>query len=294
MAQVSRPRKRTVATLKNTILNTALTTHYECGFNPPSSILGLIPNYRNDRGDDSAYILSCAEASLPATSLATAELTNDHSGITERHVYRRQYDKTASFTFYVDRYYRQIQLFETWIGYIVNEQRDQSPNYFYRVYFPLDYQTSIWITKFERDFNKPGTSSYEVYTDDTITESVSRGGNENYDEQSLTYVFLNAYPISIDAMPVTYEAAQVLKCTVNFNFSRYITGATRPNAISYPTTGETTDSSSWVGGEWRNHTTGGNSLIASTNRGASDVLDWEARMKAKGITLSKTGRIDDI
>ena len=127
----------------------------------------------------------------------------------------------------------------------------------------------IGITKFEKDYLKNNRPPLE-------------------------YRFLNAYPISIDSMPVSYEGAQTLKCTVNFNFSRYITGATRPNAISYPTTGETTDSSSWVGGEWRNHTTGGNSLIASTNRGASDVLDWEARMKAKGITLSKTGRIDDI
>ena len=26
-------------------------------------------------------------------------------------------------------------------------------------------------------------------------------------------------------MPVTYEASQLLKCTVNFNFSRYLVGA---------------------------------------------------------------------
>jgi len=84
----------------------------------------------------------------------------------------------------------------------------QDEGYFYRVNFPTDYQTSIWITKFERDFNKPQKE------------------NENYDEQQLTYLFLNAYPISIDAMPISYEGAQTLKCTVNFNFSRYISGAT--------------------------------------------------------------------
>ena len=211
------PQPTAVERLKSSILNTALTTHYECWFNPPSAIgggidptspdskeaiKGLIPNSRSDLD----YTLSCIEASLPGTSLATAELTNDHTGITERHVHRRQYDTTASFTFLVDRDYKQIKFFETWIGYIVNEQDSARPNYFYRVNFPKQYQTIIQIKKFERDYKQP----------------------------SLSYEFLNAYPISINAMPVTYEAAQTLKCTVNFNFSRYITNATRVNQAPYP------------------------------------------------------------
>ena len=211
------PQPTAVERLKSSILNTALTTHYECWFNPPSAIgggidstspeskeaiKGLIPNSRSDLD----YTLSCIEASLPGTSLATAELTNDHTGITERHVHRRQYDTTASFTFLVDRDYKQINFFETWIGYIVNEQNMSNPNYFYRVNFPRQYQTTISINKFERDYKQP----------------------------SLIYSFLNAYPISINAMPVTYEAAQTLKCTVNFNFSRYLTGATTVEKAPYP------------------------------------------------------------
>ena len=196
------PQPTAVERLKTSILNTALTTHYECWFNPPQSILNLIPGANSDED----YMLSCMEASLPGTSLATAELTNDHTGITERHVHRRQYDTTASFTFLVDRDYKQIKFFETWIGYIVNEQDSANPNYFYRVNFPKQYQTIIMIKKFERDYKQP----------------------------SLEYEFLNAYPISINAMPVTYEAAQTLKCTVNFNFSRYITNATRVKQAPYP------------------------------------------------------------
>ena len=224
MAQFVKPRKIRVSDLKNSILNTALTTHYECWFNPPAAISGgikdstgkdipsLIPNSRSDLD----YTLSCIEASLPGTSLATAELTNDHPGITERHVHRRQYDTTSSFSFYVDRNYRQIRLFETWIGYIVNEQNNSAPNYFYRVNFPKQYQVSIYITKFERDFNRP----------------LKEG--ESSDAKSMSYRFINAYPISIDAMPVSYDGAQVLKCTVNFNFSRYINTLTSINQIQYP------------------------------------------------------------
>jgi hypothetical protein len=228
------PKPTAVSKLKSSILNTALTTHYECWFNPPSSILELIP----DANRDLDYTLSCMEASLPGTSLATAELTNDHTGITERHVHRRQYDTTASFTFLVDRDYKQIKLFETWIGYIVNEQNSSQENYFYRVNFPKQYQTKIYINKFERDYKQP----------------------------SLIYSFLNAYPISIDAIPVSYDGAQTLKCTVNFNFSRYVTGATTVKAASYPVLGDGDTSGAWVAGAGFNET----GLVASTNKGAHE------------------------
>jgi len=255
MAQIIRPRKVGVSDLKKSILNTALTTHYECWFNPPAPVQDLIADVEKDED----YTLSCLEAALPGTSLATVELQNDHSGITERHVHRRQYDTTASFTFYVDRYYRQIKLFETWIGYIVNEQNKADFNYFYRVNFPKSYQTSIWITKFERDFNKPR--------------------KQDYDEQQLTYLFLNAYPISIDSMPVSYDGAQTLKCTVNFNFSRYITGATVPTPLSYPVTGAS-DSSQFIGGQGFDET----GVVATTNEGAQEAdhfFNSEAGLKAQ-------------
>tara|TARA_Y100001938_G_C7907254_1_gene337697 strand:+ start:44 stop:685 length:642 start_codon:yes stop_codon:yes gene_type:complete len=180
-----RPQKKVVADLKASILTPALTSHFQCWFTVPE-ITGL-------GGFNEFVSLSCAEASLPSTSLATHQMSNDFTGITERHAYRRQYNDTSSFTFYVDHEYIIIKTFETWIGSIVNEQNDESNNYFYRVKFPTDYQTQIYIKKFERNYKR-----------------------------ALTYQFLQAYPISIDSMPVTYEQSSLLKCTVNFNFSRYL------------------------------------------------------------------------
>jgi len=196
-----RPQKKVLSDLKASILNPALTSHFQCWFYPPSAVRSLLPT--GEVQDDRLWSLSCSEAALPGTSLATNEMVNDHTGVTERHVYRRQYDTTASFTFYVDHDYKMINFFEKWIGYTVNEGYDHlqeegvsnpsSDNYFYRVNFPKLYQTSIYIKKFEKDYNRV-----------------------------LEYKFLKAYPLSINSMPVTYEASQVLKCTVNFNFSRYL------------------------------------------------------------------------
>ena len=196
-----RPHKKVLSDLKASILNPALTSHFQCWFYPPSAVRSLLPT--GEVNEDRLWSLSCSEASLPGTSLATNELVNDFTGITERHAYRRQYDTTSSFTFYVDHDYKIINFFEKWIGYIVNEGYDHmqdssandpsNPGYFYRVNFPTLYQTSIYLKKFEKDYDR-----------------------------ILEYKFLKAYPLSINSMPVTYNASQLLKCTVKFNFSRYL------------------------------------------------------------------------
>jgi len=204
-----KPRARNVADLKANILRPSLTSTYECHFNPPSAVRSWMNSRRRfDIGGgynytmDEKVTLSCREAALPGSSLATHTLDNDHTGVTERHAYRRQYDTTSSFSFYVDEQYDIINFFENWISFIVNEDgsRDaERDNYNYRVNFPNEYKSEIFIRKFERD----------------------------YKGRDLQYKFVNAYPISINQMPVSYDASQILLCTVNFNFSRYIISGER-------------------------------------------------------------------
>ena len=205
----TKPRARNVADLKANILRPSLTSTYECHFNPPSAVRSWMNSRRRfDIGGgynytmDEKVTLSCREAALPGSSLATHTLDNDHTGVTERHAYRRQYDTTSSFSFYVDEQYDIINFFENWISFIVNEDGSRDAdrdNYNYRVNFPNEYKSEIFIRKFERD----------------------------YKGKDLQYKFVNAYPISINQMPVNYDASQILLCTVNFNFSRYIISGER-------------------------------------------------------------------
>jgi len=212
---VPTPRSRTLADLKATILRPALTSHYECQFQPPSgaqawmvekSGAGLGLPYNNLQNQE-LIRLSCSEATLPGSSLMTHEINNDFTGVTERHVYRRQYDDRADFTFYVDHDYNIIHFFENWISYTCNQQitnqgravggrpgiEERTHNY--RVNFPNDYKTDeLYITKFERD----------------------------YLGRSIQYRFINAFPISINSMPISYDQSDLLKCTVSFTYSRYV------------------------------------------------------------------------
>ena len=65
-------------------------------------------------------------------------------------------------------------------------------------------QINLYITKFEKNYNSPQKLGEELVP--TI----------------LTYQFINAFPISINSMPVSYEGSDVLKCTVSFTYSRYV------------------------------------------------------------------------
>jgi hypothetical protein len=198
-----------VRTIKEKLLRPALTSHFRCKFQPPTTLISYLNERKIAGAPNLDYVnpnvselieLSCSDASLPGSSLNTHETNNDFTGVTERHAYRRLYDDRIDFSFYVDDNYTIIYFFDYWMSYIVGEddlKNQLNPNYSYRVNYPNLYKANaLYITKFERGRNTSG--------------------------RSLNYQFINAFPISITSMPVSYESSQLLKCTVSFNYTRYI------------------------------------------------------------------------
>jgi hypothetical protein len=155
-------------------------------------------NY-NSGAQETLYLL-CSETVLPGSSLATHTITSDFTGVTEQHAYRRVYDNKIDFTFMVpagENAYIPIRFFETWMKYIANEPDNKGlakPSYSYRMKYPDEYYAQgVAVEKFEKD---------------------SLGTN-------LVYKFVNCFPTSIVSMPVTYDASQILKCTVSMSYIRY-------------------------------------------------------------------------
>lgn len=200
--------KRTVDEIKSNLLRPALTSHFEVTIPIPP---GLTSDYLSANGigaflgfNQNKLNLLCSETSLPGSNIGTMDITGDYHGVTQRHANRRIYDDRIDLTFYVDAdNYFPIRYFETWIKYIVGESitptgsrpGSESPNYFYRLNYPDLYiaKQGLTVTKFERDY-----------------------------KTSLTYKFVNAFPISVASMPVSYDSSSLLKCTVSFTYIRYI------------------------------------------------------------------------
>jgi len=54
-----------------------------------------------------------------------------------------------------------------------------------------------------------------------VTKFERTGDGKSYTGSTLTYNFVNAFPISVFSMPVSYESSSLLKCTVSFSYIRY-------------------------------------------------------------------------
>ena len=189
----------------STLLNTAQSSYYKVTIPVPGAVVRKLENNFVSLGRSYENInLLCCEASLPGSSLTTHEANNDYHGITEKMAYRRMYDEALSLTFYVDRDYEVIELFETWMNYITGvDVTNKSPYVNYRMAYPNSYKNNMFLNKFERDQFKRDTSGRTTY------------------RSNLEYTFVQAFPLSLTAIPVSYEAGEVLKCNVSFNYIRY-------------------------------------------------------------------------
>ena len=203
--------KLSVSKIKSRLLNVAQSSLYKLNLVIPDDVLiSLGGRYDQYKLDD--INLLCSEATLPGSSLTTNEVTNDYHGVTEKMAYRRMYDETVGLTFYVDRDYFVIDLLEGWMNYISGVDIKSfytRPYASYRMAYPSSYKENMFLTKFEKD----------QFTRDF---SETRGGTRTTSRTVLEYTFVNAFPLSLTAIPVSYDDSQVLKCSVSFNFIRYV------------------------------------------------------------------------
>ena len=177
------------------------TNHYMVSFSTlNSTLMSYIQNRIGFQEDVRNFLsrktgLLCAEASLPTSSMATAEVRDNFMGVPQEFAHTRLYTD-IDFTFYIDSNYLNLRIFEAWMDYIAggSEINELSENYYRRMNYPDNYKVqTMFISKFERDFNS-----------------------------QIDYQFINAFPKLVTAIPVSYGAADLLKVTVSFTYDRYI------------------------------------------------------------------------
>ena len=205
-----RPERLTLSDIKSSLLNVSQSSLYRLTLSVPQAVRNKLSLSSVDYDNIS---LLCCEAALPGSSLTTHEVNNDYHGVTEKMAYRRMYDETIGLTFYVDRNYKIVELMETWMNYIsgmndANLYKD--PYVSYRMAYPNSYKNNIYLPKFERDH-------FSSQSNLVIT--------------TLDYTFVQAFPLALTSMPVSYEWSDVLKCSVSFNFMRYVTQKTRSSSL---------------------------------------------------------------
>jgi len=161
--------------------------------------------------DDLSFL--CNSASLPGSSFSTTENLQDYYGISQKFAYRRDFDD-LTLDFYVDAKYQTLKFFEQWMDYIaspgdysvVTNSGPESDISFYRFKYPKEgtgYKCRIDLHKFDKDYER--------------VDNVSLTGTKN----DILYTFVNAFPISLSSIPVSYDGSDVMKCSVTFTYDRY-------------------------------------------------------------------------
>jgi hypothetical protein len=206
---VSIARPRRISEIKPLFGNLAQTSHYQVSF---GGLQRLLLNHLALRGVDWRFIaedagLLCSSASLPGSSLATADIVGDVTGVTEKMAHTRMFT-AIDLTFYVDREYKMVKFLEHWIEFIASGSKSLpsvDKGYFFRMKYPQDYKTdAVKILKFDRDY-----------------------GNE------IEYNFFGLFPTSMYSPTIAYSESQVLTVTASFSYERYVCGSIRSLDVSY-------------------------------------------------------------
>jgi hypothetical protein len=200
--------------LKSRIMNVAQTSVYQVKLQPPAEVVSHLSGNNNfSYSQDGENVeLMCEATNLPGTSLSTHEVIGDYHGVRERMAYRRMYDATTDFTFYIDHDYKVLDFFDGWMDYISgvgngqylsrNSQKSSSANY--RMNYPNNYMTNVYISKFEKDVS----SSQKIFEDDRT--------------YYLNYTFVQAFPLNIVSQPIAYAQSDLLRVTVSMAYQRYV------------------------------------------------------------------------
>ena len=202
------PRIRSIqpSKAKDLFGNLSQTNQYQVSFTLPGAVESHAERKFGVTGPNKFLIdaggLLCADASLPGSNLATVQVNDNFMGISQEFVHSRTY-ADLNLTFYVDNDYTNLRIFEAWIDYITSGSEvlgdgmsELSLNYYRRMNYPEKYKAqTMYITKFEKNINEGSR---------------------------LDYLFVNAFPKIVNATPISYGGADILKVGVQFNYDRYI------------------------------------------------------------------------
>jgi hypothetical protein len=95
-------KRKNVDTVRANLMRPSLTAYFAVQIPFPNGKVSDALSDVLDTAKQDKLNLLCTDASLPGSQLTTMEITNDRTGVTEKHAYRRMFDDRVDFTFYVD------------------------------------------------------------------------------------------------------------------------------------------------------------------------------------------------
>lgn len=222
-------------------MSNSFDVHFEYGA-AATYLKGTLAKYSEGQAETSMLKLLCDEAQLPNVGTSTGTLTGRYTGSgSVAYAHTKVYNE-FQLGWMLDAQAYPLKFLNTWYDFIFNDvtalsgitnsdgdftykfsDRDitadgidshrgkikpKNRNRTTRVMFPDQYQCDMIITKTEMATKKRST----------LGEFSGRT-----DRPSISYYMERAFPISIDAVPLSYGSSQITKVTAQFQYSRHHT-----------------------------------------------------------------------
>ena len=162
--------------------------------------------------------LMCDEAQLPNIQAQTGLMTGRHLGEGSYQYPHTRVYSDLSMSFICDAAMTQLKFFSSWHDFIFGS-RDSIADGFRPQRTKVESAEEL-LGQGGNPMNSVVRAKYpEKYVCDIRVMKVDQGPKA--DRASIMYILRDAYPYSIDTIPLAYGTSQLTKCTVNFYYKKH-------------------------------------------------------------------------
>ena len=201
----------------------SLTTGFDVFFdNLNSNVAG---EFYSGGNEDIVHML-CDEAQLPNVQSATGQISGRYLGESAMQYPHSRMFTDLSLGFLCDAELTPLKFFTRWYDFIFGEEQETNRGYYF------DARTAQ-----PRPRNRTNRLKYmDDYVSNVKIAKTEPNATYSNGRAPVTFILENAYPYSIDAVPLSYGSSQIARVNVNFYYSRHTVsyGDRQPGQIRIP------------------------------------------------------------
>ena len=199
----------------------ALSTGYAVKFTLAADLQKYIDNLDLDID---LYEVFCDEANLPPSQAATAQITGRYLGEGAVSYPHTKMYTDVSLSWMCDANMEPYKFVQAWWQYIFGEY-DASGMLHDEVQYQPQYnnaKTLLSTGNPEKNTNRETRLRYpESYLSTVVIAKAEKGGGSPTDRMATAHVLQDAYPYSVDSVPLSFGSSQLVKVTANFYYSKH-------------------------------------------------------------------------
>tara|TARA_B100001079_G_scaffold157875_1_gene135376 strand:+ start:27 stop:674 length:648 start_codon:yes stop_codon:yes gene_type:complete len=190
----------------------AKSTGFAINFTLPETLKTYL-NSHIEMTDKPLYEQFCDEANLPASNAATGQVTGRYLGEGSVSYPHTKMYTDFSLSWMADANMEPYKFVQGWWQYIFGEYDQEGQLYDSGGYYS---ETNNKL------HNRPTRLRFPAdYHADIVIKKAERGPNSETQLKSLEHVIQQAYPYSVDSVPLSFGMDQLVKVTANFHYSKH-------------------------------------------------------------------------